>query len=292
MKKALKILGCIILFLIILGIGFGFYMYNSNPMIKAVVDNDESKLFYFPVKAMEDLSGFNYEEVPLKVEDKVTIYAYFFHPETDSIKASVFFIHGSGGNVGRYAEMIRPLVENGFQVYALDWRGFGKSDGVPLHVNVLEDTKTGFRDMLKRQGVQDYKVVVYGQSLGGQVATRLTKEFENDIDALVLDGSIASFPSLAADFAPIDFLRRRAENNPDDFNQPYIALEDIKDIKHTPKLIIQSSEDKTVIPKRGEMLFKNAKEPKEFWETQGGHILTLINYPEETVQRIEKLLDY
>src|SRR5690606_28047365 len=151
----------------------------TNPMIKAIVDNDESKLFYFPVKEVEGLDEFNYEEIPLKVEDTVTVYAYFFKPETDSIKASVFFIHGSGGNVGRYAKMIKPLVVGGFQVYALDWRGFGKSNGIPLHVNVLEDTKTAFTNMLSRQDVKPTKIVVLGQSLGGQVAVRLTKEFEN-----------------------------------------------------------------------------------------------------------------
>lgn len=291
MKRVFKISGWALLILLTIVAGFVLYMYNTNPMIKAIVDNDESKLFYFPVKEVEGLGEFNYEEIPLKVEDTVTVYGYFFKPETDSIKASVFFIHGSGGNVGRYTKMIKPLVEGGFQVYALDWRGFGKSNGRPLHTNVLEDTKTAFKNMLKREDVKPTKIVVLGQSLGGQVAVRLTKEFENKIDALVLDGSVASFPTLAADFAPIEFLRKRAESNPDDFNEPYKAVEDIKDIKNTPKLIIQSSNDKVVTPVRGEMLFKNAREPKEFWQTEGEHIFTLINYPDEAIQKIENLIE-
>lgn len=291
MKRVFKISGWALLILLTIVAGFVLYMYNTNPMIKAIVDNDESKLFYFPVKEVEGLGEFNYEEIPLKVEDTVTVYGYFFKPETDSIKASVFFIHGSGGNVGRYTKMIKPLVEGGFQVYALDWRGFGKSNGIPLHTNVLEDTKTAFKNMLKREDVKPTKIVVLGQSLGGQVAVRLTKEFENKIDALVLDGSVASFPTLAADFAPIEFLRKRAESNPDDFNEPYKAVEDIKDIKNTPKLIIQSSNDKVVTPVRGEMLFKNAREPKEFWQTEGEHIFTLINYPDEAIQKIENLIE-
>ena len=292
MKRTFKILGAIVLFLIILGIGVGFYVYSTNPMVKAVVDNDESMLFYFPVKEVEGLDEFNYEEIPLKVADSVSIHAYFFHPETDSVKASIFFIHGSGGNVGRYAPMIRPLVNYGYQVYTLDWRGFGKSNGKPLHVNVLEDTKTAFNDMLQRKEVENTRIVVYGQSLGGQVAVRLTKELESNVDALVLDGSIASFPSLAADFAPVEFLRKRAESSPEDFNQPYIAAEDIKDIQNTPKLIIQSSDDRTVTPQRGKLLFENALEPKDFWLTEGAHILTLVNYPEEVNQRIEGLLSH
>jgi len=214
----------------------------------------------------------------------------FFHPEAKSVKGTIFFLHGSGGNVGRYAAMIQPLIDYGFQVYTLDWRGFGKSNGKPLHANVLEDTKTAFKEMMNRKEVENTKIVVFGQSLGGQVAVRLTKELEGSVDALVLDGSIASFPSLAADFAPIEFLRKRAESNPDDFNQPYIAAEDIKEIENTPKLIIQSADDRTVTPQRGQLLFDNALEPKDFWLTEGDHISTLVNYPEEVNQRIENLL--
>jgi uncharacterized protein len=290
MKKTFKIIGGILILSIFLLIGFGFYMYTSNPMIKALVDNDESKLFYFPVKKVEGLADFKYEEIPLQVEDTVTIYAYLFKPKTDSVKASVFFIHGSGGNVGIHSKSIKPLVDGGFQVYAFDWRGFGKSNGKPMHANVLTDTKVAFDDMKSREGVKSTKIVVLGQSLGGQVAVRLTKEYEPSIDALVLDGSVASFPTLAEDFAPIEFLKNRAQNNPDDFNQPYSAIEDIKDIKETPKLIIQSSEDRTVLPIRGQMIFENAKEPKKYWQTEGKHIYTLINYPEEAVLKIERLL--
>ncbi len=291
MARSLKFIGWTLLSLTVLFVGFAVYMYYSNPMLRAVVDNDESKLFYFPVKEVEGLEEFNYEEIPLQVEDTITVYAYFFKAATDSVKASIFFIHGSGGNVGRYAKMIKPLVESGFQVYTLDWRGFGKSNGRPLHTNVLDDTKKAFSDMLNRNEVDSTRIVVFGQSLGGQVAVRLTRDLENSVDALVLDGSIASFPTLAADFAPVEFLRRRAETNPDDFNQPYTALEDIKDIRNTPKLIIQSSDDRTVTPARGKALYANARDPKEFWQTEGEHIYTLINYPAEVVERIENLIN-
>lgn len=291
MKKALKISAWTLFVLVLLTSGFGFYMYTTNPFIKAVVDNDESKLFYFPVKKVESLAEFNYEEIPLKVEDTVTIYSYFFKPEKDSVKGSVFFIHGAGGNVGRYMKFIKPLLHNGFQVYALDWRGFGKSNGEPLHSNVLADTKVAFNHMLAREDVKSTKIVVLGQSLGGQVAVALTKEYENRIDALVLDGSVASFPSVAADNSPIEFLKKRAENNPEDFNQPYRAIDDIRGIYDTPKLIIQSSEDQNVSPERGEALFENAREPKIYWQTKGEHMGTLVNHPEEAVQRIDALIN-
>lgn len=290
MTKALKILLWSLLVIIVLAAGFGFYMYQTNPNIKAIVDNDESKLFYFPVKEVDGLEILEHDEMPLKLDDSVQVYTYFFPSQADTTSASIFFIHGSGGNMGRYANFIKPLVEDGFQVFAIDWRGFGKSNGIPTHANVLADTKLAFSRMLQHPAAEGLPVVVYGQSLGGQVAVKLTRDKENKVDALVLDGSIASFPTLAEDFAPVEFLRQRARKHPENFSQPYSAVDDIREIRSTPKLIIQSADDKTVRPVRGKSLFENARAPKTFWETKGPHIQTLVIYPEETPQRIRELM--
>ncbi|SDJ92419.1 alpha/beta hydrolase [Microbulbifer yueqingensis] len=292
MKKVLKIFAWGMLGIVVVTGGFALYLYQTNDFVRAVVENDESRLFYFPVTEMRGMDSTRHEEIPLQVADGVTIYSYFFQPPTDSAKATIFFLHGSGGNVSLYLPAIRPLVEGGFQVYALDWRGFGKSGGKPTHTNVLNDSKTAFANMLSREDVQSKPVVVFGQSLGGQVAVRLTKDLEEQVAALVLDGSVASFPTVAADNAPVDFLRQRAESHPEEFHQPYIAAEDIREISATPKLIIQSSDDSNVRPERGQTLFANAREPKAFWQTEGRHIHTLMNYPHEAVQRIERLLNW
>ena len=266
-------------------------MYQTNEFVRAVVNNDESKLFYFPVSEMRGMDTIPHEEIPLQVADDVTIYSYFFAPESGPATATIFFLHGAGGNVSLYLPAIRPLVEHGFQVYALDWRGFGKSGGAPSHINVMEDSRVAFADMLARTKEGSTPVIVLGQSLGGQVAVALTKEQEEKVAALVLDGSAASFASLAADNAPVEFLRRRAEESPGDFHQPYVAEEDIKEISATPKLIIQSRDDINVRPKRGQALFANAQEPKVFWQTDGKHIRTLVNYPDQAVAKIEQLLN-
>lgn len=291
MKKILKVFAWGVLSLLVATGGFAFYLYQTNDFVNAVVDNDESRLFYFPVKEMRRMEVLAYEEIPLRVAEDVTIYSYFFKPETDSVRATIFFLHGSGGNVSLYLPAIQPLVESGFQVYALDWRGFGKSGGKPTHLNVLEDSKIAFADMRSREEVKSTPVVVLGQSLGGQVAVGLTRELQEQVTALVLDGSVASFSTVAADNAPVEFLRQRAESHPEDFHQPYTAAEDIREITAIPKLIIQSRDDTNVRPERGQTLFANAREPKAFWQTEGKHIHTLMKYPDETVSKIEQLLN-
>lgn len=289
MKKALKILGFTVLLIILALIGGGFYFYHTDPMIKAMVNNDESRLYYFPVKEMDEMQDLQYSEHILKIEDSLNIYTYHFSPVIEPV-GNIFFLHGAGGNVSKYSSLIKPLVENGFGVYAVDWRGYGQSTGRPNYKGVLKDTEVGFKDFLSRTRADSLKTIVYGLSLGGQLAVKITRDNQDEVDALVLDGSIQSAQQIAMDYAPVDFLKERARKHPENFNQDYVALEDIREIKDVPKLIIHSKVDREVPFKHGENLFEAAKEPKEFWVTDTKHILTLREYPNETVQKINALL--
>ena len=69
MKKTLKIIGWTILSTLVLVLGYGTYIYQSSPWLKAVVNNDESKIFYRPVKEMKDMGSLEYSENVLKIED-------------------------------------------------------------------------------------------------------------------------------------------------------------------------------------------------------------------------------
>ena len=284
LKKIFKIVGIIIGLLTIGIFGFGFYFYKTNPIFKAIVNNDESKLFYFPSKKMSAINDLDYSEKVIEVDDSINIYTYQFKTISPK-KANIFLIHGGGGNISTYQDLIRPLVKNGFAVYAFDWRGFGKSNGIPNYKGVLEDTEVAFKDFLNMTKNDTVKTVVYGMSLGGQLAVKISKENQTKINLLVLDGSIESAQSLAYDFSPISFLKEKAKNSPQDFNQEYVAVKDIKYIENIPKIIIQSKIDQNVPLIRGKHLFDAAKEPKTFWETNTEHIMTLVDLSNETIEK-------
>ena len=290
MKKVFKITGWAILIIIVFAIGFGTYIYQTNDMIRASINNDESKLYYFPTKELADLSDFQVNEIELKISNKVSVFNYHFKPITDNLHAKVFLIHGAGGNATTYKELIRPLVENGFEVYAVDWRSYGKSNGTPNYKNVLSDTQKSFIDYKKRTKNDSLKTIIYGMSLGGQVAVKIALDNEKKIDALVLDGSIPSAQQMAIDYAPMSFMKQRAMKHSEKFNQDYVAIRDISKIKNTPKLIIHSVNDYEVLFKHGENLYQQAQEPKEFWNTDTNHIMTLADYPTETIEKIKGII--
>ncbi|MBD0851908.1 alpha/beta hydrolase [Maribacter arenosus] len=289
MRKFLKIIGWTLLTFLILGFGIGIYFYQTDPMIKAMVKNDESKLYYFPLKEMGDMDELVYSENILPVDDSIKIHTYQFKPATGP-KGNIFLIHGAGGNVSTYKSLIKPLVDNGFEVYALDWRGYGKSTGVPNYKGVMKDTEVAFKDFLKRNAADSLKTIVYGMSLGGPMAIKITKDNQTKVNALVLDGTVESAQSLAMDYAPADFLRNKIKQTPERFNQDYVGVRDIAEIKNIPKLIIHSRKDRDVPFKRGKNVFEAAKEPKEFWETETEHIMTLKELSDDAIKKINTLI--
>ncbi|MEM7110566.1 MAG: alpha/beta fold hydrolase [Bacteroidota bacterium] len=285
MKKILKIISWTFLILILFGVGIGIYFYQTDPMIKAIVNNDESKLYYFPSKEMDKMTGLDYSESVLTVDDSIKIYTYQFESKGDK-KANIFLTHGAGGNVSTYKNLIEPLVNNGFGVYTLDWRGYGKSTGVPDYKGVMKDTEIAFRDFSLKTANDSLKTIVYGMSLGGPMAIKITMDNQNHVDVLVLDGTVESAQSLAIDYAPVDFLKEKARKSPEKFNQDYVGVRDIAEIYNIPKLIIHSRKDRDVPFKRGKNVFNAAKEPKEFWETETEHIMTLKDLTDEAIKKI------
>lgn len=224
--------------------------------------------FYFPSKVLQPVEWNNVESLQFPVEND-TISTLILKPQQKA-KATIFYFHGAGGNVTTYAPILTALLNDQFQIVMIDFRGYGKSTGKPLHANIATDGEKLYTELMKRDDFKNKKVIFYGASIGTQIATHLAKNHQEEISGLALEGGMFSFGHIAAVYAPQvkDYL----ENS---FHTPYSAKEDIRQITKIPKLIIHSKEDKDVPFAQGKMLFENAPEPKEFIEFSGEHLYAL-----------------
>lgn len=239
--------------------------------------------FYQPKKEMTPLEFKNIENINLPVESD-TITAVILKPESKSIKKTILFFHGAGGNISTYQFMTKPLVESGFQVVMVDVRGYGKSTGKPTHVNVASDGQKMFDYLLKRKDISNTKIYLYGASLGSQIATHLAKDNQLKISGLILDGGMSSFTDIAIHFKPEmkDIIEKYLIS-------PYSAKEDVKSLQGLPKLFIYSKGDTTVPFEHGQVIYNNAPEPKQFLEYSGEHLQAMIVEPSQIIKAIEKL---
>lgn len=239
--------------------------------------------FYHPDKEWWPVDSVNYEEIIFEA-DGDTLYSLLLKPATPP-RATVLYFHGNGGNISKWIGHIKPLVSNGFQVCLFDYRGYGKSTGVPTHLNIASDAQRLFDTLQERTDVKEIPFIVYGASIGTQVATHLTKNNQKDISALILDGAMASFTDVAISTSPPEYHEMIRQH----VTSPYSAREDIKEIKDIRLLMIHSRED--AIPIEGAReVYESAPCPKQFWEYTGPHIQAPVLHPDTFIGYVEKLL--
>ncbi|MBT4929513.1 MAG: alpha/beta hydrolase [Flavobacteriales bacterium] len=89
----------------------------------------------------------------------------------------ILYLHGNADHLDRYWPRIKLLANTGhknrFGVFAVEYRGFGLSEGTPTEEGMYVDADAAMK-WLKEQGLTDDRLVVYGFSLGSAPATELT----------------------------------------------------------------------------------------------------------------------
>src|SRR3954470_13409477 len=89
-------------------------------------------------------------------------------------KGHALLLHGNGGNVTLLAPTIRILNRrHNLAVLALDYRGFGKSEGKPSENGILQDARAARKWLAAKNKIAESDVILLGQSLGGAVAVDL-----------------------------------------------------------------------------------------------------------------------
>lgn len=239
--------------------------------------------FYLPSKNIKPFEMVNHEEILIKAQND-TLHNIFFKP-AEKPKATILFFQGNGGNYSDYQYITKPLVEAGYQVFMTSFRGYGKSTGKPTHLNIASDAELVFDALMVRNDVRNLPLLVYGTSIGCQVAVNLTRKKQSKIKALVLDSGFTSFTDIALSTSPEE---QRAVIS-QYVTSPYSAKEDIKFV-FINTLVIHSEQDDFVPFAMGKTVFDNANEPKTLYKSQGKHIEAMKMDPKAVVSKINALL--
>jgi fermentation-respiration switch protein FrsA (DUF1100 family) len=257
------------------------FLINLTAIYSCFAQFDEK--FYFPSKEWHSIENMEFTEMNFRI-DKDTINTVLFNSKTTT-KATIIYYHGTGGNISVNTSTAKLLTNEGFQVFMIDFRGYGKSTGKPTHLNIANDAQTIFDKIIVKDEFKNYPIIVYGASIGTQIATKITRDNKDKISALILDGTIRSFTDMALLSVP----KEQKEMISTYVTSPYSAIEDIKHIESIPKLFIHSKEDKSVPFSQAEAVYSNAHEPKVFWVYEGKHLESVSKFQKEYIQKISLL---
>jgi len=154
----------------------------------------QEKVIFRPKKlAKNHIYSFEkkFEEIYLTAEDNSKINALHF--KVKDPKGIILYYHGNKGNLKRWGQMVSPFTDYGYDVFVIDYRGYGKSNGKRNEKNLYNDAQLSY-NYVKRFFDED-KIIVYGRSLGGTFATFVASQ--NSPKQLILEAPFYNLTDLS-----------------------------------------------------------------------------------------------
>lgn len=159
LKKIISV-GVLTVFLLYSGVCVYYYFKQEKIIFDAQPSSHQSYSFPHP-----------FEDVNLITKDGFSLHSLHFQLEKP--KGVVYYLHGKSGNLKSWGAMAKFYLELGYDVFMMDYRGFGKSEGkIENEKQFYEDVQLGY-DFLK-EIYSENEIVIVGFSMGSGAASYLS----------------------------------------------------------------------------------------------------------------------
>jgi fermentation-respiration switch protein FrsA (DUF1100 family) len=248
--KVFKRVGLALLVLLVLAYaGISVYVYEK-----------QGQIVYLPTRTVDktpDDYGIFYEEKKLSVRraggqtEKITSW-WLRAKQPNGI--SLLFLHGNARNMGANLGKMAALSQAGYNVLAIDYRGYGSSEGDrPYEAALYEDANAAL-DELKRREPDIKRRLIHGHSMGGAVAIDLAMH-RPEAAALFIESSFDSMYGMSTVRAAYKLLPIRLI-----LTERFDSIDKINQIK-LPVLFMHGTVDPVVPTRMSELLFAASTSP-------------------------------
>lgn len=213
----------------------------------------QRRLMYFPDTARTPPSAEgleNVEEVVLEAPDGARVIAWWTKAKPG--QPTLLYFHGNGGSLAFRAERVRRYQGYGRGLFMMSYRGFSGGTGDASEAANVADALMAY-DHLRRQGIAQRDIILYGESLGSGVAVQVAAQ--RAVSGVILDAPYTSAVDIgvsAYPFLPVRWLMK----------DRYESARHIASVK-APILIIHGERDRIIPVEMGRRLFALAPEPKQ-----------------------------
>ena len=198
------------------------------------------------------------EEITLNASDGVRIVGWHVAPRDG--KPVILYFHGNGGALRYRVERFHKLLGKGLGLIAIEYRGYGGSEGSPSEAGLFADAEAAYAFAAGRY--RPDQLVLWGESLGTGLAVYLAAE--KPVGRVILEAPFTSAAAVAAQrywFMPVRLLMK------DQFRSD----ERIANVT-APVLILHGFNDSVVPYAMGERMFDLTQAKKHIVRfLEGGH---------------------
>lgn len=248
------------------GVCLGLYV-----LLGAFLYFRQAHLIFRPVREISKTPK-EYQEVFISVAEKDNrtekIYGWWFPSKnTQTNKRVLLYFHGCCNNISHDLEKIKLWQKLDFSILAIDYRGYGRSEGkFPSESQVYADAKAAWDYLKFNKQIQAEQIIIYGSSLGGAIAIELATKHP-DAMGLIIESSFSSMREMIGErpippIYPFDLI----------LHQKFNSIAKIKSIT-MPILLLHGTKDRIVPTRMTEQLYAAAKGRKQMaLIAGGGHI--------------------
>ena len=159
-------------------------------------------ILFHPVQ-LNPKSPYNFslphKEVNIPYSNTSNINIVQFLVPDSSVNGVVLYFHGNKKNISWYSKFAPQFTRNHYEVWMIDYPGYGKSTGDLSEQRLYDWALTLYK--LARARFSPDSIVIYGKSMGTGIASQLATI--RDCRHLVLETPYYSLPSIIDDYLPI-----------------------------------------------------------------------------------------
>jgi fermentation-respiration switch protein FrsA (DUF1100 family) len=218
----------------------------------------QRNLLYHPNvnKYFNDNLKVDIRKVQIRTSDNISLLGWFHEKDLYKFKTIVYF-HGNAGKLENRIHKLNHFKDMNVNFLIISWRGFSGNSGKPSERGLYKDGKSAI-DWLKKMGLAEKDIILYGESLGTGIATQIAQN--KKFAGLILETPFTSMVDAAKNvypYIPVGLLLK----------DKYENEKKIKNI-NIPVLVLHGEADKIVPFKMGKKIYDMANQPKYSYFTK------------------------
>jgi uncharacterized protein len=242
---------------------FLLYLAIAYALLLIVVRLFEHRMIFFPdypgrLEGDWHPPSLNPEDAWLTASDGTRLHAWWI--SAPGARFTFLTFHGNASNIANRAPTYEFLRNTPANILAVEYRGYGHSEGKPSESGLYLDARSAYEFLIKTKGINPDSIISFGQSLGTAVAADLAAH--QKVGGLILEAPLPSASRAARKF--FWFL-------PGLNLLVYSQFDTISKLKQisAPLLIVQCTKDPVLPFQFGQEVFAAARSPKRFLRIDG-----------------------
>jgi len=238
-------------------------------------------VLFHPVSLKKD-HKYNFKEphkdINIAVNDESNLNIIQFLAAGTACRGVILYFHGNKKNISWYSKYTPYFTKQGYEVWMIDYPGFGKSTGKFSEKTLYEWAGHLYRFANTRFSAD--RIIIYGKSMGTGIAAQLASK--QPCKRLILETPYYDFPSVVNRYMPVYPV----------YSMLHYEMPTHRFIQRVraPVTIFQGTKDCVITHRNASRLKKFLKQGDEFVTIKGGSHNNLFSY-KETTQKLDSLLN-